>query len=121
MACPTCRKKVTDEEQGYFCINCSKNYKDAVPTYNCSVKLSDLSGSMACGLLGEVGDSFIGMDCKTFFDMDMDMEQLKNLKSEHAFKPFNVTIRAKYDTNRNSQDDSQNLRYNVIRVNSHSY
>ena len=34
LACQQCKKKVMDEDNGYFCTSCNKSYQNAVPTYN---------------------------------------------------------------------------------------
>lgn len=61
LACPTCKKKVTDQDNGYFCENCAKTYGEAVPTYNFSFMLSDCSSKITVQCLGEIGDSIVGM------------------------------------------------------------
>ncbi len=68
LACPTCKKKVSDDGQGYRCENCARVYEDAVPTYNFSYKISDCSGSMTLQSLAESGDVVLGMNCKAFYD-----------------------------------------------------
>ena len=45
LACPSCKKKVTDDSSGYHCERCDKRYDSAVPTYNYSIKISDYSGT----------------------------------------------------------------------------
>ena len=47
LACPVCKKKVTDEASGYRCENCAKSFGEAIPTYNFGFKLSDYSGSLS--------------------------------------------------------------------------
>lgn len=74
LACPTCKKKVTDDGQGYRCENCNKVYEDAVPTYNFSYKVSDCSGTMTLQCLGEAGDKVLGIDCKTLYNIHQELE-----------------------------------------------
>ena len=84
-----------DESGGYRCENCQRNYEEAVPTYNFSIKISDASGAMTASILGEMGDHIMEMPCKQFYDIHQDLEALKNLRSSQCFKHFNVTLRAK--------------------------
>lgn len=39
MACKECKKKVTDQDQGYHCLKCNRFYSEANPTYNFSFNL----------------------------------------------------------------------------------
>ena len=43
LACTSCKKRVTDCRTGYKCERCDRTFGDAVPTYNFSVKVSDLT------------------------------------------------------------------------------
>lgn len=45
LACPSCKKKVLDEHNGYKCERCDKIFQDAVPTYNFAVRISDFTDS----------------------------------------------------------------------------
>ena len=122
IACPSCKKKVSDESGGYYCLNCQKSYENATPTYNFTIKISDPSGTLTCNILGDVGDSILGMPCKELYEIHQDVEALKNVRSDQSFKPFNVTLRAKCDMNSmgGSQGDSS-VRFTVIRVTPHSF
>lgn len=102
LACQTCRKKVTDEGSGYFCMGCNKTYENCNPTYNFSMKISDMSGGVTMGCLGETGEEILGMKCKDFFEIKDNLETIKNLRSAACFKNFNMTIRAKKDGMSNS-------------------
>jgi len=46
MGCKACKKKVFDVEDGYRCEKCNKNYDEAVPTYNFTVKVTDNTDSI---------------------------------------------------------------------------
>jgi hypothetical protein len=45
LACPSCKKKVTDDYNSYKCERCDKSYHSAVPTYNFAVRISDFTDS----------------------------------------------------------------------------
>jgi len=53
LACPTCKKIVTDEPGGYRCENCQRSYSEAIPTYNFSFMLSDFTQTISIQCLGE--------------------------------------------------------------------
>ena len=74
LACPVTKKKVLDEAGGFWCETCQKTYPEAVPTWNYTGVFSDLSGSVVAGMLGEVGDNFMGMTCKDFYEVHKDLE-----------------------------------------------
>jgi hypothetical protein len=46
LACKDCKKKVTDQDSGYFCESCQKNFGEAVPTFNFSFMFSDCSSKI---------------------------------------------------------------------------
>ena len=77
LSCPSCKKKVTDEAQGYYCERCAKNYTEATPMYNFALRLSDFTGSVTVQCLGEVGEAFMGMPASQFYGIKDDMEKVK--------------------------------------------
>ena len=78
LACPSCKKKVTNEDQGFRCDRCDKIYPDAVPTYNFSVKISDLTDTITVQCMGEIGEAFMGMPCTEFYnEIRDDLDQIK--------------------------------------------
>lgn len=60
LACPACKKKVSDEAGGYRCEYCNKSFADAVPTYNFSFMLSDYSAKISVSCIGELGEAVLG-------------------------------------------------------------
>jgi len=62
MACQTCKKKVTDEDQGYHCMSCDRMYKEANQCYIFQAKVCDYSGSIFVSFMGESGNSVLGME-----------------------------------------------------------
>ena len=46
MACPDCRKKVTNENGLWRCENCIKTYKNSQPTYMLSAVIHDATGDV---------------------------------------------------------------------------
>ena len=82
LACSSCRKKVAEEDHGYWCENCAKNYEAATPTYNFSCKIADFTGQINLSVLGEVGEEIMGMSCQKFYDeVHRDIEEVKAVRS----------------------------------------
>jgi replication factor A1 len=122
LACQQCKKKVTQENEGYWCINCNRQYESAVPTYNFQMKVADMSQSIGVSVLGEMGEDIMGKPAKEFYEMKDDVEAIKNLRSERSFVHFNMTIRAKKDMGASySQEMADSVRYQCIRVTPHSF
>ena len=53
MGCKVCKKKVTEESNGYSCQACNKVYDEAVPSWNFSAKICDYSDSIFLQFLGD--------------------------------------------------------------------
>ena len=70
LACPQCKKKVSDEPSGYRCENCSKSFGEAIPTYNFGFKFSDYTQSINVQCLGEAGEAILGIPAVKIFEMD---------------------------------------------------
>ena len=98
LACPECKKKLIDQAEGYNCVRCSKIYSNAVPTYNFSCKISDLSNSITVRCLGEVGEAFIGIPCDQFYStMKDDLDLIKEQTSKNLMSKLQILIRVKAD------------------------
>lgn len=74
LSCLTCRKKLIDENQGYWCESCGKHYEQAAPCYNYSVKFNDFSDMVYAGVLGEeIGAALLnGMPCADLIGLEKD-------------------------------------------------
>ncbi len=64
LACPSCKKKVSDEAGGFRCEYEQKSFADAIPTYNFSFMFSDYTSKVSVSCLGEIGDSILGHPAK---------------------------------------------------------
>ena len=98
LACKDCKKKVTNEAESFHCERCSKTFDEAVPTYNFSVKVSDMSGTEIVQCMGDIGEAFMGMSCTEFYQIRDDLEQIKAQAQDCMMKKhFTLTIRARLD------------------------
>ena len=97
LACPSCKKKVTDDGKGYRCESCDKSYEDAVPTYNFSFKVQDCSGSMILGCLGEAGENILKMKANDFYTIHEDHEAVKAHTMSVSWRSMKLTLQCKVD------------------------
>ena len=99
LACPTCKKKVMNENDGFSCEKCQKVYSDAVPTYNFTAKISDLSDTISVQCMGEVGQAFMGIPATQFYnEIKDDLEQIKAQANDIMMREsMSLVLRAKAD------------------------
>jgi hypothetical protein len=70
LACPDCKKKVTEEPVGFRCEHCAKVYNSCDPTYMLSAKVADSSTSTFISFPREMGDAVLdGMSARDFKEM----------------------------------------------------
>lgn len=62
LACEVCKKKVSDEGNGYRCERCNRLFSNAVPTYQFSLKVQDFTDSQIFNVLGDGGEAILGMN-----------------------------------------------------------
>jgi len=103
LACQVCKKKVTEEPQGFNCLSCQKYFDGAVPTYNFSMILSDASGTGEyISVLGDqVGDFVLGgTPASDLHEMQQsgNINGIKDLFTKNAFKQVTLLVRARLDT-----------------------
>jgi len=102
LSCQTCKKKVTEDDNRFFCLNCNKTYDSANPSYIFSAKICDYSESTFVSFLGETGNAVMGMDAAIFHDTVTKSEDeegaLKSIIEESYFKPIALLIRAKRES-----------------------
>ena len=73
LACPDCKKKVTEDIAGWRCESCGKIQHSNVPTYMLTAKIADVSGTIYVQFLREMGDHIMnGMSAKDFKDLKED-------------------------------------------------
>ena len=118
LACPSCKKKVVDDEESFRCERCQKSYDAAVPTYNFTVKVSDLSATISLQCLGEVGQAFIGIACNDLYHIREDPEQIKAHVNGTILKQMQLVIRARMDTSEFASQSAEgsSFRYTLVRA-----
>ena len=120
LACPECKKKMTDQHNGFECARCNKTYDNAVPTYNFSCKISDVSSSITVRCLGEVGEAFVGIPCEAFYsNMKDDLDLIKEQTSKSIMNKLQILLRVKadrYEGGSQSAEEGPRLVYSVSKV-----
>lgn len=138
-ACPErdCKKKVSpaDGGMGYFCDKCQKTYPDCKPTYNFSMLVGDLTNAKFMQVLGDTGDSILGMtaaDLKAIRDRCADtadtqvnynvtsnepLNEFRQLVKNLEFTRIQFLVRAKVDTyTLGTATDSENkVKYYIVK------
>jgi replication factor A1 len=116
-ACVECKKKVLNENGGWFCEKCSKTYPTCNMVYNFNLKIEDFTGIQYGQVFGEtVGDAVFGMNARDLnairgedqFVSD-DLKEL--LKSKQNIETM-MMIKVKMDTYQgNTQSEENRMRY----------
>mmetsp|Transcript_3605 Transcript_3605/g.2354 ORF Transcript_3605/g.2354 Transcript_3605/m.2354 type:complete len:91 (+) Transcript_3605:1036-1308(+) len=79
-----------------MCLNCNKTFQTAVPNWNFSVLLSDMSEATWLSVLGDQGDLIMGMQACDFNEFKDDHERVRSMLSELAnTKEVSLLVRAK--------------------------
>lgn len=104
LSCLTCKKKVQQEANGYRCEGCQKSYEEAKPQYNFSVKLSDYSDSIFISILGETGDTILGMTAKEYVDLQEEGQNMSEVLRSSLFKHCDFVIKAQLRANMNGEE-----------------
>ena len=55
-----CRRKVTEDAQGWRCEHCNKTFMTSKPTYMITAKISDFTDSIYVNFAREHGDALLG-------------------------------------------------------------
>lgn len=117
LACPSCKKKVAEDLNGYRCENCNKSIPKVNPSFNFSIKFGDYSGNVFLGCLGETGDQILGMSAAKFFEIfNSNQGEIKNITQSRLFTPFTLLIKAFYDARGQDFEGGSSVRYMLARV-----
>ena len=65
LACPSCKKKVIDEENGQ-CNNCSKSYEEACPKYFSTILICDSFDSLWVSAYDDVASVIMGIPASDY-------------------------------------------------------
>ncbi len=89
--CPSCKKKVTQDNENWFCQNCNKHLDSPKYYYTISCRIRDYTSEIWIELFGDTAEKFIGVpidDYKEYvFNNDVDKLNMVNNKLE--LKQFN--------------------------------
>jgi replication factor A1 len=117
LACQNCKKKVIDEQNGYRCEKCDKTFKDAVPTYSFSFSIADFTDSLVTKVLGEAGDSIMGMNAAEFYTLvdENNFNSVIDLCKKRYFTEISLLIRVKHEKDYQRNDGEPNITYLVAK------
>lgn len=102
MACPSCKKKMTEEDSGYSawrCERCEITTATPVPTYILSVKFTDASGSLWARVHGDSALPIMKNMTPEKFKMYLDLgdesreQEVKEQLNQLCFNSFSILIK----------------------------
>lgn len=126
MACPSCKKKMNQEDSGYTtwrCERCEMTTANPIPTYMISVKLSDSTGSIWARVHGDSAVPIMGNTSAEKFKMYLDLgdesreQEIKEQLSSFYFNKFSIMLKPSM----NEYNGQQSLNYFVSKVYDFSY
>lgn len=95
MACPDCRKKVSEDYGVMSCVICNKSYKSSQPkpTYMLSAVIHDATGDILVQFPREFGDPIMnGLSAPAFKDLKESTQNVKRLVQSCFFKVSKVIL-----------------------------
>lgn len=120
--CPVkkCKKKLTDEENGYFCTACHQMVK--VPAYymTLNIRIKDCCSEHWADLFGPAAEKFLGITVEDYRELIVNnsIDRLEEISRKVDFLDFFMVIRAKLSTFNNIVKKKINV-YKTERVNIH--
>jgi len=94
-----CRRKVTEDQNGYRCENCGKTHQSYTPTYMIMARISDFTDSIYVYFTRENGTSLMGKTAEQFkeFKDTHTEEEIQNYFDSIFFKSLNIMVKCKYE------------------------
>jgi replication factor A1 len=126
MACPSCKKKMNQEDSGYTawkCERCDMTTTDPVPTYILSVKLVDTTGCLWTRVYGENAVPIMGNmtadKFKHFLELSDETreQEIKDQLKSVYFKSYSVLLKPSH----NEYNGQTSLSYFASKVYDFSY
>ncbi|KAI8970131.1 replication factor-A protein [Mycotypha africana] len=116
--CPTCRKKVVLETEGWRCEKCQKTYPSPEYRYILTMSVEDGTGQVYVNAFDEVSGVLIGMSANELMKLsEEDSAQVQNVFNKALWRVYNFKIRAKRET----FNDLTRTKFNAFEVTPISY
>lgn len=117
--CPikSCKKKLTQDQNGWLCLICNKKFDKPYYYYTISVRVKDASGEHWIDLFGETVTKLFGMKCEEYKDYISinDNDKLKQLTNKIEFQTYFFIGKAKVHLyNNNPKKKFMAYRYETV-------
>ncbi|GHJ87289.1 hypothetical protein NliqN6_3691 [Naganishia liquefaciens] len=112
-ACPTCNKKVVEENDGWRCEKCDAVYPKPLHRYILNLSVMDHTGHVWITAFNEAAESLLGKTADELVEMkEADEGAFNNIIHTATGKTFTFSCSAKQD----SYNDQMRIRYSVRRA-----
>lgn len=114
-ACPVdgCKKKVTADDNQFRCDKCGKSYGTFKYVLMLQVELTDFTGTTWVTIFEEKAAAFLGVSAETLGRLQLDDgAQYEAIFQAIMFKPYNIRLRARYET----YNDVQRQKFDVMDI-----
>jgi len=111
--CPDCMRKVSEEENGWRCLNCNKFLQQCSVRYIPSIKMSDSTGSIYATAFGDISDDLIGYKAEEMKNFQMTNETYyRQVLKECCYKQKHFVVSARMKL---SNQGEYRCRYTIYR------
>lgn len=113
-----CRRKVTEDNAGFKCEHCGKQFLTYLPTYMITAKISDFTESIYVNFAREHGTALMGMKAEEFkeFKENESEEKVQAYFDSLLFKTFNIMVKGKFEY----FNGEMRMRYFAVKVFPHN-
>ena len=97
--CPECKKKMVNDENGWRCEKCSKQYPEPTWRYVLTASIEDATAQLFVQLFDDQATTIVGISANEAMRLkDTDADAFSKAMSEGLFKTYNFKIRAQSET-----------------------
>ncbi|CAG8734018.1 9800_t:CDS:1, partial [Racocetra persica] len=118
-ACPTCSKKVIEDNSEWRCVKCMQSYPEPEYKYIITANVADSTDSVMLKLFNEPAVSIMKREAKELVRLEHEDEDLYDACFEEArFKSYIIKCRAKSETytERSTKVERSTIRYYAMSV-----
>ncbi|KAI7849609.1 hypothetical protein BDC45DRAFT_448356 [Circinella umbellata] len=116
--CPECKKKMVNDENGWRCEKCSKQYPEPTWRYVLTASVEDATAQLFVQLFDDQATTIVGISANEAMRLkDTDADAFSKAMNEGLFKTYNFKIRAKSET----FNDTTRIKYSVVEATPISY
>ena len=101
--CFDCKKKLSQDQDGWFCQTCNKKFNEPKYYYTINCKVRDLTGESWIEMFGDTGSKFLGMSVDEYKEMiiNNDQSKINEISKKIDFKEYIFIGKVKITTYNN--------------------